>query len=180
MIWYVLLDPIKWALCWILNEDGFRDQVRRSSSSPGPRPALRPARNRPSPVSHAALRPPSSQPAWRRQTKRASLQRNSVKEQEVVGPAGLVGATHSNPLGRASMSKPVAAVLDRTSAAVVAVKRDSTGSAAVANDPNRAMGIARRSAVLKAQQNAQQAASGGSAAAAAAAAGSSAELAEKK
>lgn len=24
-IWYVLLDPIKWALCWMLNEDGFRD-----------------------------------------------------------------------------------------------------------------------------------------------------------
>lgn len=26
-IWYVLLDPIKWALCWVLNEDGFRDTV---------------------------------------------------------------------------------------------------------------------------------------------------------
>lgn len=25
-IWYVLLDPIKWALCWILNEDGFRNR----------------------------------------------------------------------------------------------------------------------------------------------------------
>ncbi len=25
-IWYVLLDPIKWALCWILNEDGFKDR----------------------------------------------------------------------------------------------------------------------------------------------------------
>ena len=27
-IWYILLDPIKWALCWILNEDGFRDGIR--------------------------------------------------------------------------------------------------------------------------------------------------------
>ncbi|PNH02174.1 Plasma membrane ATPase [Tetrabaena socialis] len=26
-IWYVLLDPIKWGLCWMLNEDGFRDVV---------------------------------------------------------------------------------------------------------------------------------------------------------
>jgi hypothetical protein len=26
-IWYVMLDPIKWALAWVLNEDGFRDQV---------------------------------------------------------------------------------------------------------------------------------------------------------
>ncbi len=25
-IWYVLLDPIKWALCYILNEDGFRNR----------------------------------------------------------------------------------------------------------------------------------------------------------
>lgn len=25
-IWYMLLDPIKWCLCWLLNEDGFRDR----------------------------------------------------------------------------------------------------------------------------------------------------------
>jgi H+-transporting ATPase len=26
-LWYLLLDPLKWIMCWILNEDGFRDQV---------------------------------------------------------------------------------------------------------------------------------------------------------
>ena len=25
VIWYLGLDPIKWVLAWILNEDGFRD-----------------------------------------------------------------------------------------------------------------------------------------------------------
>ena len=25
-IWYMGLDPIKWILCWILNEDGFRNK----------------------------------------------------------------------------------------------------------------------------------------------------------
>ena len=27
-LFYMLLDPIKWALIWILNEDGYRDEVR--------------------------------------------------------------------------------------------------------------------------------------------------------
>lgn len=25
IIWYVALDPIKWIMAWMLNEDGFRD-----------------------------------------------------------------------------------------------------------------------------------------------------------
>lgn len=87
------------------------------------------------------------QPAWKKSQKR--LDRPS-KSPEYAGPAGMVSATHGNPLGRASMSKPVAAVLDRASAAVVPIKRDSTGAMAVSNDPSRAMQLARRSAVLKA------------------------------
>jgi hypothetical protein len=30
-IWYLFLDPLKWLLCWALNEDGFRDQVSEKS-----------------------------------------------------------------------------------------------------------------------------------------------------
>jgi ammonia channel protein AmtB len=26
-IWYLPLDLIKWGMCWVLNEDGFRDRV---------------------------------------------------------------------------------------------------------------------------------------------------------
>lgn len=116
MIWYIPMDPLKWALCWILNEDGFRNT-----------------------------------PGWKAEKKRANA--TTKKEGDFNGPAGMVNATHANPMGRASMSKPASSVLDRASAAVVAVKRDSTGAATVSNDPGRAMQLARRSAVLKAQQN---------------------------
>lgn len=30
IIWYVALDPIKWAMAWALNEDGFRDMKVRN------------------------------------------------------------------------------------------------------------------------------------------------------
>lgn len=107
-IWYVLLDPIKWAMYWILNEDGFRDEV-----------------------------------SFRKQKKR-TLERAS-KEQTgelYTGPAGFAPASYVNPLGRASMAKPVCAVLDRASAALVPVNRTSM---TISADPHRALGIARRS-----------------------------------
>lgn len=90
-IWYVLLDPIKWMLCWVLNEDGFRDKK-----------------------------------AWQKETKR-TLERSSKEQMGEVynGPGGMAPANYQNPLGRASMSKPVTAVLDRKSAAIVAINRNS-------------------------------------------------------
>jgi hypothetical protein len=89
-----------------------------------------------------------AQPAWRKETKR-TLERSSKGEPEYQGPAGMVASSHANPLGRASMSKPVSSVLDTQSAAVVPIKRDSgTGAVAVSNDPRAAMNLARRSAVL--------------------------------
>ncbi len=57
--------------------------------------------------------------------------------------------SYQNPLGRASLSQPVCAVLDRKSASVVAVSRGPGGIARVSSDPQRAMGIARRSLVAK-------------------------------
>uniref|UniRef100_A0A7S0S4X3 P-type H(+)-exporting transporter n=1 Tax=Chlamydomonas leiostraca TaxID=1034604 RepID=A0A7S0S4X3_9CHLO len=114
-IWYVLLDPIKWAMYWILNEDGFRDQV-----------------------------------AFRHEKKR-TLERSSKEQTGEVfnGPAGFAPANYANPLGRASMSKPVSAVLDRKSAALVPINRTSM---TISNDPNRAMNIARRSFVGQGMQ----------------------------
>nr|QEH60479.1 H+-translocating ATPase P-type [Dunaliella maritima] len=110
-IWYVLLDPIKWILFWILNEEGFRDTM-----------------------------------SWRESTKR-SLDRRSkddIGDKEFTGPSGMVPANYSNPLGRASMSKPVSAVLDRKSASLVAINRNSM---TVSQDPNRALNIGRRSMI---------------------------------
>ncbi|GFR50748.1 hypothetical protein Agub_g13014 [Astrephomene gubernaculifera] len=105
-IWYTLLDPIKWALCWILNEDGFRDQTKVD--------------------------------------RRQELQRNS-QEKNTVDLGGMTVPTISNPLGRASIQKPVAMVLDRASAALVPVHRTSEGLMRVSADPNKARDLARRS-----------------------------------
>ncbi len=93
-----------------------------------------------------------SQPLWRKEVRR--LERASKNPPQYEGPGGMVAATAANPLGRASMSKPVAAVLARESAAVVPIRRDSTGAVTMSNDPNRAVQLARRSQILKAQQDA--------------------------
>ncbi|KXZ46961.1 hypothetical protein GPECTOR_39g455 [Gonium pectorale] len=106
-IWYALLDPIKWALCWILNEDGFRDM------------------------------------ASMRHERRLELQK--VSESKTVDVAGMTAPTVNNPLGRASIAKPAAMVLDRASAALVPIHRTSDGIVRVSNDPNKARDLARRS-----------------------------------
>jgi hypothetical protein len=91
------------------------------------------------------------QPLWRKEAAAsAALDRASRQGEQVYSPAGMVAPTATNPLGRASMSKPVAAVLDRQSAAVVPVKRDSTGATSIDTDPHRMMQLARRSAKLSA------------------------------
>lgn len=54
-------------------------------------------------------------------------------------------ATFTNPLGRASLSKPVSAVLDRASAAIVAINHTAGGGSVVSHDRGRTMDIARRS-----------------------------------
>lgn len=110
-IWYMGLDPIKWALCWVLNDDGFRDAAK-----------FRADQRR-----HNAATP----------SLKASMEMPA-------GVQGFASATYSNPLGRASLSKPVSAVLDRKSAAIVAINRAS-GGAQVSADHTRAMDIARRS-----------------------------------
>ena len=92
LIWYVPLDPLKWIMVWVLNEDGIRNQL-----------------------------------SFRKLTK-DTLDRHSrdtVKGKEFAGPPGMVASNFTNPLGRASMSKPVSAVLDRNSASVVAIDRSS-------------------------------------------------------
>ncbi len=115
-IWYVLLDPIKWMLCWALNEDGFRDvqQARRDT--------------------------------------KVNLQRASKEAQPSVDVAGMTAPTINNPLGRASIAKPVSHVLDRASAAIVPVHRTSEGLVRVSNDPNKAIGLARRSRLAEGMQ----------------------------
>lgn len=161
-IWYVLLDPIKWVLCWALNEDGFRDMVswrkekkrsleRASKEESGeafqvglfsllPRlglPAGCPAlamcgfRFAWCPwVGWKGLRPSTEGSGFAvmaRHTRSLthSLTLLSPDSSLPQGPAGFAPATYANPLGRASMSKPVAAVLDRKSAALVPINRQS-------------------------------------------------------
>ncbi len=72
-IWYFPLDLIKWCLCWVLNEDGFRDE-----HAIGKRRAVPPADDKGAPT-----------------------------------VSGAVGGSHANPLGRASLSKVPANVLDK-------------------------------------------------------------------
>eukprot|EP00195_Chlamydomonas_chlamydogama_P015211 CAMPEP_0202890410 /NCGR_PEP_ID=MMETSP1392-20130828/817_1 /ASSEMBLY_ACC=CAM_ASM_000868 /TAXON_ID=225041 /ORGANISM="Chlamydomonas chlamydogama, Strain SAG 11-48b" /LENGTH=1114 /DNA_ID=CAMNT_0049573971 /DNA_START=250 /DNA_END=3594 /DNA_ORIENTATION=+ len=115
-IWYVLLDPIKWILCYVLNEDGFRDNK-----------------------------------AFLREKKRNlathSRDQNKMDPNNMPGPQ-MAAPSYQNPLGRVSLSKPVAAVLDRQSASVVAITRNSaTGVSRVSADPNKTLNIARRSLV---------------------------------
>jgi H+-transporting ATPase len=101
MIWYFPLDPIKWALCYVLNEDGFRDGVTHHSRSA-------PADDKGAPT-----------------------------------VTGGVAGTHANPLGRASLSKVPAQVLDKASASVVAVSKDGK----VASDSKQNLAIARKSLI---------------------------------
>lgn len=94
LIWYVLLDPLKWIIMWLLNEEGVRDWTSRHL---GPKKNLQ----------------------------RRSRDTSKDAEKEFSGPPGMVPPSFGNPLGRASMSKPVSAVLDRNSASVVAIDRGS-------------------------------------------------------
>lgn len=115
-IWYVLLDPIKWALCWMLNEDGFRDM------------------------------------ATMKHERRQELGRTSQQKAADVGVTGMTVPTASNPLGRASIQKPVTMVLDRASAALVPVHRTSDGLVRVSADPAKARDLARRSRLNEGMQ----------------------------
>mmetsp|Transcript_6324 Transcript_6324/g.19568 ORF Transcript_6324/g.19568 Transcript_6324/m.19568 type:complete len:1015 (-) Transcript_6324:364-3408(-) len=107
IVWYFPGDFIKWALCWMLNEDGFRDTA-----------------------------------AWQKNKQRPELS----KEGEDATVAAMVGGSHGNPLGRVSLSKAPAKALDRKSASVVAITRNSkTGVARVSADPKKNLQIARNS-----------------------------------
>ena len=106
-IWYFPLDPIKWALCWILNEDGFRD-----------------------PTAHL-----------KKITESKSIFSKKPEETTVTGGGG----SHANPLGRVSLSKTPADVLDKKSASVVAVTRDGTGAVKMNTDSSSNIAIARNS-----------------------------------
>ena len=106
-IWYVPLDPIKWALCWIPNEDGFRNP----------------------------------QALLDRESK--SKFKKDPKPEETTFAGG--GGSHANPLGRVSLSKTPADVLDKKSASVVAVTRDGTGAVKMNTDSSSNIAIARNS-----------------------------------
>nr|P54210.1 RecName: Full=Plasma membrane ATPase; AltName: Full=Proton pump [Dunaliella acidophila]AAB49042.1 plasma membrane proton ATPase [Dunaliella acidophila] len=110
-LFYTALDPLKWGLMWIMNDDGFRDRH-----------------------------------AWRKSNHEAMERRSreQLDNKEFAGPSGMVPANFSNPLGRASMSKPVSALLDRKSASLVAINRSSM---TVSHDPNHALNIGRRSMI---------------------------------
>ena len=103
----MLLDPIKWALCWILNEDGFRDSNIRDGN------------------------------------------RRTEPPEDKGAPtiSGAAASSHANPLGRTSLSKAPAQVLDKQSASIVAVKRDASGAATVSSDAGKNLAIARKSLV---------------------------------
>jgi len=104
-IWYFPLDLIKWALCWILNEDGFRDGVQHRSRSA-------PAEDKGAPT-----------------------------------VSGATTGSHGNPLGRQSLSKVPAQVLDKASASVVALGKDKGGNVGVSSDSSKNLTIARKSLV---------------------------------
>ncbi|KAG1652728.1 hypothetical protein FOA52_007442 [Chlamydomonas sp. UWO 241] len=113
IVWYMPMDPIKWCLCWILNEDGFRNIK-----------------------------------AWEKQKLESAPSRIKSDEGVTVGGVGAVSA--ANPLGRVSLSNAPAKVLDRKSAAVVAITRNSkTGVARMSTDPSKNLQIARNSMVKK-------------------------------
>jgi H+-transporting ATPase len=83
-IWYMGLDPLKWALAWILNEDGFRSKEEFAKKG----------------------------------------KRHDKADPGIEGPIGQLPATAANPLGRTSMSKTPAQVLDRKSASMVTIEND--------------------------------------------------------
>lgn len=107
-IWHIPLDIVKWILCYILNDDGFRDKVAYAEDH----------------------------------QHRANIQ---PKENEL---SGMVAPSTGNPLGRVSLKQPVSQVLDRKSASVVPVSRNSAGGIAkVSADPSKALNIARKSQI---------------------------------
>ena len=61
--------------------------------------------------------------------------------------SGAAASSHANPLGRTSLSKAPAQVLDKQSASVVAIKRDASGAAVVSTDASKNLAIARKSLV---------------------------------
>lgn len=102
------MDLIKWGLCWILNEDGFRDPTAHLQK-----------------VNEA----------------KSVFSKSKPQETTVAGGAG----SHANPLGRVSLSKTPADVLDKKSASVVAVTRDGTGAVKMNTDSSSNIAIARNS-----------------------------------
>lgn len=116
-IWYMLLDPIKWGICWVLNEDGFRDPTAFQKTQRTMRPAL-----------------------------------SDEKADGAVTVAGVGGASAANPLGRVSLSTAPAKALDKKSASVVAITRNSkTGVSRMSADPNKNLAIARNSMIKAAE-----------------------------
>jgi len=61
--------------------------------------------------------------------------------------SGAAASSHANPLGRTSLSKAPAQVLDRQSASVVAITRDKSGNATVSGDSGKNLAIARKSLI---------------------------------
>ena len=61
--------------------------------------------------------------------------------------SGALTSSHGNPLGRTSLSKAPADVLDKQSASVVAVTRDKSGAATISRDSSKNIAIARKSLV---------------------------------
>lgn len=61
--------------------------------------------------------------------------------------SGGVASSHGNPLGRTSLSKAPADVLDKQSASVVAITRDKSGAAIISRDSSKNIAIARKSLV---------------------------------
>lgn len=120
-IWYMGLDPIKFALCWILNEDGFRDRK-------------------------------AFEEAQAKSTALDRRSRESNPDNNTMDLHGVVGATHLNPLGRASLTKPVNQYIQSASAAIVPIARNSAGLHRVSNDPHKMGEIARRSRMLPANR----------------------------
>jgi H+-transporting ATPase len=95
MIWYFGLDPIKWAMMYILNEDGFRDLASHKVDRRGAAPN---------------------------------------KDPNVNVVSGMGGGGYGNPLGRASVTGPIAPPGEGQApalarASVVGVKHSSMGPA---------------------------------------------------
>ncbi|KAK9798585.1 hypothetical protein WJX73_003965 [Symbiochloris irregularis] len=105
-IWYLPLDPIKWFMAYVLNEDGFRDRMHGKR----PQNIATETENVDLPSQSRVI--PKPQAPNKGSLARSSAQKEAEKNQQSI-PGGPV--TWTNPMGRHSMSQVSQNQLERAS-----------------------------------------------------------------